>query len=296
MVAHLFLLSESLQYNGTDTDEEVLKKFAAFANDLKYISEYKEENIILVDNRIFDIQVGKDGDIYQFINQLEKDTKRLLQSILYNTSKSVELTVEEITALCKDHNENSCSALIALNDIDYIDSTIIYDKQDWFKFRRSFLGIYPKDARFFIDECKKYYIDFFFHENNKNSVKPILDDFSGKIIFHLSALHDLFPKIKDEGHYNHAELLKKFSIAANLDKHASLEGGGKFRKDLKFDFDKVEPDGSISKESLVCEPHMKLCYNDANDGAYYDHRIYFHFGNPKIHGGKILIAHIGEHL
>ena len=37
-------------------------------------------------------------------------------------------------------------------------------------------------SNYFIDECKKYFPQLYFHENNYNSVDEILDGFSNKMV------------------------------------------------------------------------------------------------------------------
>jgi hypothetical protein len=158
------------------------------------------------------------------------------------------------------------------------------------------LGKYPHsdDGEYFIEECKIYFPNLFFHERNKKEVLYILKDCSGRLVYHLAALND---KLRDsyDIEKERAKALKHFSIVAELDETASPEGDASRKK--KFTFEFINDDGL--SEYVCCEPHLKLCYNDdyPGDTSYStDRRIYFHEGKPNIQQGKILIGHIGKHL
>lgn len=298
MIANFYIIPESL--NSTNlNDEQFLASLENFISEYYKIVEFKEENKIIIQDKIYEIILPNGKSLAEFIfsdnpNVEGKDIsiKKFLSSVF---SKLVheEFSIDDIKDRIKTNSIDSCYGIISLTKIKDVadENQIIYDKDSWLNFRRYHLGLFFGDAKYFIDECKKYYAKLFFHENNYTSSGKILDGFSNKIIFHLSGLNDKLPSLLIKKNYNnHTELLTNFSIEASLDEQASLEGGNKDR--LKFSF--ANKDGKV--ESIVCEPHMKLCCNDTSDGHYYYNRIYFYFGKEDIENSKILVGHIGEHL
>jgi hypothetical protein len=184
------------------------------------------------------------------------------------------------------HNADICYGLIGFNEIEAVapQYQIIYNIQGWYNFRRYFLGLYPKNSEFYIDECKKYFPNLFFHEGNKITVKPLLSECPQRIILHLTALNDKFRDSQRLGLNNLTQVLEHFSRAARLDEVASLEGSAKSKPEFSFEFinDKGQP------EKVRCEAHLKFWVKDR--------RIYFHAGKANIQNGKILVGHIGRHL
>lgn len=112
-----------------------------------------------------------------------------------------------------------------------------------------------------------------------------------KIIYHLSALNDKFKDCTGSG-LNRTQVLEHFSIYANLDESATLEGNAQRKEDFTFSF---QNDSGVD-EKVCCEPHLKLCYSDTDNSYSNDRRIYFHEGKANIQKGRILIGHIGAHL
>jgi len=294
MIAQLYLLSESLAYNGKDTEDDVLKKLNAFVEDLKYINKYREENQIIINPTIYSVNTFKEKNLHDIIKLLERDGRNLLYSVLYNTSNQTDLEMEEIKNECLNHNQNECSAVLAFNIIENISEevVIVYDKQSWFAFRRKFLGKYPQYSDYFIEECKKYFKNLFFHENNKVSVINYLCDFSNKIVKYLSDLNDDFRPFyeQNKNKSNINDLLRQFSVGHDHDEHASLQGNHEKKDMLTFTFNTQE---------ICCEPHLKISKSDRypqDPKDDYAVRIYFHFGLMNVENGRILIGSIGPHV
>jgi hypothetical protein len=91
---------------------------------------------------------------------------------------------------------------------------------------------------------------------------------------------------------NRTQVLERFSIYANLDETATLEGNAQRKENFTFSF----PNDAGTDETVCCEPHLKLCYSDVDKSYSNDRRIYFHEGISNIQDGRILIGHIGDHL
>ena len=191
MIANLYLIADSFQYNGIDSEQEVLNKINALCSDLLYINQYKKENIIIADTKIYTANLFQGKTIFNICDQIDRDSRNLLFNII-NSAKVFDS--QDIVAECHAHNANNCAAILAFNPIPNIpeDITIIYNKKNWFSFRRMMLGKYPQNANYFIEECKKYYLALFFHENNKRVIGAYLQDYSSRFVEYLSYLNDDF--------------------------------------------------------------------------------------------------------
>lgn len=302
MTAELYIVPESFRYKTGIKAEELEEKIKSLADDcFAHIKKHKDENRIYVHPDIYSVDIFSGISISDFLynRQLtskifDRDVIKALRKII-DENKETSYTVETIVNdLLPNHDKNTCYGLICFNKIETIaqDYLIVYNLQNWFVFRRSFLGRYPGNPDYYIDECKKYFVNLFFHEKNKNTIKSIFADCPQKILHHLSALNDVLPEILKEEKQLQV-VLQRLTAAASLDEEASLEG--KKNENLKFSFGNDK--GHF--EDVYCEAHLKLCYNDnyPRDTSYStNRRIYFHPGRDKIQGGKILIGHIGKHL
>jgi hypothetical protein len=298
MIAKFYIVPESLSDENLSNDDFLIS-LENFISDYHNLIEYKDENKIYIQANVYDVELPNGRTLGEFIYSQDLDSKgkdRSLKQFLssvFQKLPTVDISINDIKENIKHNSIDSCVGIISLIKVEEIadENQIIYDKNSWFGFRRYHLALFYGDADYFINECKKYFPDLFFHDNNYLSIGKILTGFSLKIIRHLEGLHDKLPNLLAKKEYsNHTDLLVKFSNEAGLDENATLEGGNKTR--LKFEF--INSDKEI--EELVCEPHMKLCKNDSDDGVYYYYRIYFHFGKENIQDSKILVAHIGDHL
>lgn len=305
MTAHFYLMAESFTNNKTLSNQEIEEKVKRLSEDVVLIYKYKETNKIYTNyNDIYPQVFYESFTIGDFLcrpfelkqNGIDRDVINSIQKII-DRSQETDITSKEVVSeLLGWNDEDNCHGLIAFNKVENFDSQfqVIYGVDGWYKFRRLFLSIYPKNNIYFIDECSKYFPNLFFHSNNKVSVSKILHNCSRKIIYHLSALNDKFKKL-DIKNLNRGQILEKFSIESRLDETASLEGNPNKKPKLTFDF--VDKDHNLIP--VCCEPHLKLCFNDNHpgDNSYSNNRrIYFHEGISTICDSRILIAHIGEHL
>ncbi len=303
MVAEFYIIAESFSQNLNFTKEEIEDKTRSLASDFIEIRKYRETNKLFVHPNIYYIHFINNITISDLLyndeianKNLDRDVRNLLKKIIIE-SQNTDLTTDEVKeVLLPEHNENLCHGLIGFNLIEGINPEfqVVYNIKGWFEFRRHYLKVYPKNEIYFIEECKKYFPNLFFHERNKATVHTIFHNCTQKIVYHLTALNDKFRESQLAG-LNRSEVLKRFSIAAQLDETASLEGNPLQKQALTFPF----INSSKRMEYICCEPHLKLCHNDnyPGDNSYStDRRIYFHEGKTNIQDGKILIGHIGDHL
>lgn len=302
MNAHFYILAESFQNNSNLSDNEIEKKVKHLAEDVSLIHKYKETNKLYTNyEEIYPQIFYSHYTIETFIcspqvlkqNGIDRDVINALQNILQKSEETKITSKEAKEELLSWIDENNCHGIMAFHEIDGFNNNlqVIYGIDGWYKFRRFFLGEYPQNEDFFINECIKYFPNLYFHNRNRQTIKTIFNDCPKKIIYHLSALNDKF-KDCTESRLNRAQVLEHFSIYANLDESATLEGNAQRKKDFTFSFQ----NDSGTDEKVCCEPHLKLCYSDTNNSYSNDRRIYFHEGKANIQKGRILIGHIGTHL
>jgi len=304
MTAEFYIIPESFENTQIFSKDEIEEKIKALAQDFILIKQYKDTNKIYVNPQIYLVVFIGGATILDLLynpaisrKHIDRDVHLALQKIIGESAETDVPSEEIIEVLLPNHNEEECYGLIAFNKMENIKSEyqIVYNINDWYAFRRYFLGLYPHphDGEYFIEECKKYFPCLFFHERNKETVLYLLKDCPKKTVYHLAALND---KFKDSFLFglDRTHTLKHFSLAAKLDEEASLEGDASRKEVLTFDFIN---DKGLS-ERVCCEPHLKLCCNDYHGDTSYstDRRIYFHEGKPNIQQGKILIGHMGKHL
>lgn len=305
MIANLYLPTDSIRYNGIDSEEEVKNKLNSFINDLIYIEQYKSENIIYVGNDIYETKITSDKNIFDVALMLAYEELNLIYSVLGNTSEMCENPLADLIKACQVDTDEECTTIIAFNTINNIPETIhyiIYNKTSWFTFRRVMLGKHHKnDPIFFVDECRKYFTELNFHDNNKIVVGRYLQKSAIKFIKYLSALNDNFKDYKEKNPgMNTNDMLANFSRFNKMDDLASLQANPTKKPLLTFDFEAINSITNQSfKKSILCEPHLKICYPDNPtdpERNNYCARIYFHFGDTEVQNGKVLIGSIGPHV
>ncbi|MBK7108862.1 MAG: hypothetical protein IPH61_06895 [Bacteroidetes bacterium] len=309
MVAELYIVAESFANNTNFTTPEIESKTKSLANDFVYIKKYSETNRLFVHPDIYAVNFITGVSLSDLLHNpkiakehLDRDVYGALQNIIDKSATTTHTSQEVIEVLLPEYNENLCHGLIAFNPVPSVqpELQIVYHLQGWFEFRRHFLGLYPKNENFYIDECIKYFPNLYFHERNRTTISAIFDDCPKKIIYHLTALNDKF-KLIDKAGRNRTQVLEAFSITAELDETASLEGNAARKDDFTFTFSNHQK----KEVNVCCEPHLKLCFSDTSNAYSNERRIYFHEGIERIQDGeiieiiqdgKILIGHIGGHL
>ncbi|KAA6336991.1 hypothetical protein EZS27_014899 [termite gut metagenome] len=302
MIAHFYILAESFHNNSNLSNEDIEEKVKRLAEDVKLIHKHRGTNKLYVNySEIYPKIFYSHYTIEDFIcipqvlkkEGIDRDVINSIQNILQK-AEATEITSQEAKEeLLFWIDEDNCHGIIAFHTINGFDNNlqVIYGIDGWYKFRRYFLGEYPKNEIFFIDECMKYFPNLYFHDRNRQSVRDILHNCPKKIIYHLSALNDKFKDCIEEG-LNRTKVLEHFSIYAKLDEIATLEGDAKRKENFTFLF----PNNFGEDEKVCCEPHLKLCYSDIDNSYSNNRRIYFHEGKFNIQDGRILIGHIGVHL
>lgn len=299
MTTEFYLLERSFRYKEGISENEIEDKIINLSNDYSYIRKYKDADKIYVHDSIYSEIIFPSISVQDVLYDREKNKnfdKDVITAlrIIIDRSENTDIPADEIVHLLEEHSEEKVIGIICLHRIDDIAKQyLVYNQNNWIQFHRYFLGIYPKDSEYFYNESLKYFQELFLHKRNIDTISDILQDFSERIVFHLSCLNDKFNTYK-KNPYNRNQTLKEFSIACKLDEEASSEGNITRKNDFTFTF---KNDNGM-EENVCCEPHMKLCRSNhyPGDKEYYFNRIYFYEGKRNIENGKILVGHIGKHL
>lgn len=303
MKADLYLFNSSFIYKNGITLNELYTQIQELFITIKYIREISsiinDADRILRYEGIYEINIYQNLTMSQFLHDpsihinIPRDIKRALTLIVDHAGTS-NLNETDVKNVLTNNNRNNLNGLLILHSIifDEIDSTLIIKrKEQWYKFHRCFLARNPIDERNFYNECKKYFPQISFHPNVESSLNRLeggLEKFAVSIIYNLIQLNDHFRSYHNPS--NRIETLRLFSSGRNVE--ATPEGNASKKPVLTFEF----IDESFNRVLVCCEPHLKLSKSDSTgDTHFYFNRIYFHEGRPNIEGGKILVAHIGNH-
>ncbi|MCZ7357681.1 MAG: hypothetical protein O8C66_01480 [Candidatus Methanoperedens sp.] len=307
MRADLFLFNSSFTYKDGITLDNLITQIKELNNTIKYIKEHNSkfkinEDCIYKNDSIYYLEIYQNYTISNFLFTPEisinipHDIKKTFM-ILLDRANTRNLNEQEVVDLVKSNSGSNLNGLLILHSINLdeheIDSTVIIKtKEQWYKFHRYFLAKNPIDELNFYNEARKYFTQINFHPHVEISLGRLeggLERFAGSIIYNLAQLNDKFKSYRNK--YDLVETLRRFSSECNVD--ASLEGNADKKPALTFVF----TDDNSNPVQVCCEPHLKLSKSDSTgDTHFYYNRIYFHEGKPNIDKGKILVAHIGNHL
>jgi hypothetical protein len=158
MIAHFYLLAESFQNNSNLRNNDIEDKIKRFAEDVMLIRKYKETNKLYVNyNEIYPQLFYSHYTVEEFIcapqklkqNGVDRDVINAWQTILQKSEKTKITSQEAKEVLLAWIDENNCHGLIAFHQIDELDEhlQVVYGIDGWYKFRRYFLGKYPKKMK-----------------------------------------------------------------------------------------------------------------------------------------------------
>lgn len=317
MIAYLNIHPYNFVYNGTDSEDDVAEKLLSLVSDMRDIYyNHSEENKFKCHEEILSCPIFQQINIIDFaVEHLQNDEQALFFSVFCNTSNSFNCSIEELCNICcYKEDEEVVNSMLVLNSSSYKPSPVspsqfdkyevIFNRQSWISLRRQILGNHPGCPKGFIAECCIYFPNLFFHDNCVSSLSEdnYLACIPRKIVYYLSALNDSFKMIREKhkDRENDANsILEDFSGHCCLDEAGSLQGDPKTKYLRKFVFG--YNDNNVKKQiEMECEPHLKIESHDKNYSgrisAPFHPRIYFHFGQQYVEGGKILIGSIGPHL
>lgn len=303
MKLSFYITSDSFGLPGCSSKrlEEIVDKLFELS---KEISRDSNKDSLSVTSEAYNI-VWKGhplSEVWTDTCQMDKDLKVMIQRILQEYSKSVDFDKAKIDEFILSNNEQERTVIIKATDNkgSINEDVLDVENKDWFGIHREFLGKYPVNCDYFIEECRIYFPYIYFHDRTKGSVRQILTEFSERIVHHLSGLNDKLRMLQNTfGEMSREGILEVLSKKeyGNFDEVATLEGNASKKQNFTFEFP-INPKSS-AVEKVCCEPHIKLCYanRESGDVSYHtDKRIYFHEGKSHIQGGKVLVGHIGKHL
>ncbi|WP_341228319.1 hypothetical protein [uncultured Arcticibacterium sp.] len=300
MKAEFYLLNESFDSINPD--------ISSFEDSIGLLSE-DTENIksngdsILRHNDIYEVNIGNNTPLYKYLFEGDlnsrNSSKKYLMKII-DRAKETNWSNSDIKDLVKDQETaDFCNEKKAYGFISYggkaikgLEKYTISNIKTWFSFHRYFLGKYPCEPYYFIDECRKNFPYIHIHTRVKMEIDKTDGgwiNFTQSFVKGLSCLNDTLPYYLEKSYVRKRDLLT-FSASVGID--VTPEGNLKHKPNMTFEFSTVN-----GLKKVCCEPHMKFNQSDkVGDNTYYKNRIYFYESDPDIENGKILVGHIGQHI
>ena len=293
MIANLYICNRSFNWNGKDSLIDFKTKMYKFQKMIEKVSEHKEDNMIFVFKEglmTTTILPGVDfvkllSDREFAIENIGHECYVILMGMLKHC-KETKAKLHDIKEYMTIEDSDNCHGVIVFSPIKNLDGKyqVISTVEGWFRFRRYYLGKFPKDTHFFLEECKKYFPALMIHSSNNSTLRWYLNSHPQVIVRYLSSLNDHFSKEFLDSGYDLVNFLPLFAAKYDIEE-ASLEGN----KDDKFYF---QFDDELNKLAY-CEAHLKM-YHDDNGNDNQHCRIYF--CKPQHQEKFLYVGHIGDHL
>ncbi len=299
MTADLYVDARSFEYNGTDSDIEVLNKLYCFRNLFSRVN-LKENRFYFNNDEFPETQLLADGTtcgmlLFGTHGNINHDVRGVfLLLISRNIYRSTTFNREQIDSLIGLHDENSCSAKVVLNRSDESEITkhVVATYDDWLIFRSYMLGLYPGDSSKFYSECKKLFDNLNFSDDHKHLTDEVLVSHSIKICDALCKMSRfMLPQYE-------AFVGSNIDFPHNFAKNHGFDDGsfqGTKNNQLKAMF-KVS--GKHEPVEKICEPHFKFNSPDIEKRTHPDINQYcrIYFVMPQKNDKEILIGAIRRHV
>lgn len=317
MKAHLYLHTNFLRHHTPDTEEVVAAKLSCLARDLVEIKRVDpNKNVIHTGEGIYktDMYPGK-NIVTMSMDHLGREERNLMLSVLGNTSTECDLMLNDLLELSTyTPDEQECHAPIVMNHgnltedfqhyLSFDTYNIVYGLKSWYHLRHQILGNHPGDEEHFRSCCLKYFPNLFFDEHSWADIKPYIERIPRKIVYHLSCMNDHMRHFYDEAENKDGNsVLEAFSAKFGFEKMGSLQRDQDDKPKLTKAFNYVNANHEERSKELCCECHFKIDKFDDNykrvrgdNEDDFRARIYFHFGDQDIAGGKVIVYQIGPHV
>jgi len=277
--------------------QDLRDRIEHLASDCEFIRDHSEviyrhpsiyEEKLWSEHRVLDVLY-----MPEVSEELGRDHHYFFQVIIDHSTETL-VENEDLLELLPAHDQSLVNGLLCLHDVPEVDRRYcVYNRNDWFAFRRYFLGLYPISEEWFVSQCTILFPEIHFQNQINNTLRTLegggLSNFCIAIIYCLTCLNDKFKSCLNIN--NIPDSLRRFTSISGIE--TSNEGNAARRDDLSFSFRNKDN----VMELVYCEPHMRLSQSDrSGDNTYRYNRIYFHPGKDHIAEGKILVGHIGGHL
>lgn len=317
MKANLFLHTDSLKCNGTDSETAYLEKLSKLFDDLMEIrNSYSADNSILVSSSLCyggeALFQGK--DIYAIAEMLDHEEKNFIYSLMGSTADVFDESLSDVEKKCAyREDETECNTIVYLNKpvdgkltypiiyIEFDKYQIVYGKETWHTMRRQIMGNHPGTPKEFMDECKIHFPNIVFHQNCEVSIEGYLDLIPRKIVYYLSCMNDkLREHLKEKTITDENAFLADFCGMYGFEEAGSRQGTPKKKSQYQFSFLKEGcEDCATNYVTVTCDPHMKIKSCDSNCKKHptdFVGRIYFHYGVDEVAKDKVIVGSIGPHI
>lgn len=293
MIANLYICNRSFNWNGKDSLIDFKTKMYKFQKMIEKVSEYKEDNMLFVfKDGLMNTTILPGVDFVKLLCDHEFAVENIghecyvILLAMLKHCKETKAKLHDIKEYMTIEDSDNCHGVIVFSPIKNLRKKfqVISTVEGWFRFRRCYLGKYPKNTSFFLEECKKYFPALMIHSSNHSALRGYLESHPQIIIRYLSLLNDHFLKEFLHSGSDLVSFLPMFAKEYNIE-GASLEGS----KDPKFYF---QFDDEI-KKLAYCEAHLKM-YHDDNGNDNQHCRVYF--SKPQAQEKFLYVGHIGNHL
>ena len=299
MTADLYVYAGSFEYNGTDSDIEVLNKLQSF-RDLFSRVDLKENRFFFNNEEFLATTLLADGTtcemlIYQRPEDVNRDIRNIFLSLITKgIYKTTSVSGAEIDGFIGVHDETSCSAKVVLNRPDQCDITkhVVANYDDWLVFRAHMLGLYPGDSTIFYSECAKLFDNLNFSNEYMHLTDEVLVSHPIRIcdaLCHISRF--MLPEYESfEG--------SNIDFPQNFAGNHGFDGGsfqGKKDDQLIAHFN---INGNVTPIERICEPHFKFNTPDEDKQNNPDINKYcrIYFVMPRKGDKEIYIGSIRRHV
>lgn len=317
MLAHLYLHSNFLRHNGSDTEEMVADKLKTMAEDFVKIKSLDAgNNIVHTGDGIYKIDLYPGKKLIPLCQQyLDREERTLMLAYTYNSSPQCDLKLSDLLKICVySPEETVCHAAIIFNHTDntfdsknylqFEQYNIVYGIQSWYHLRQQILGNHPGNVDEFKKSCIKFFPNLFFDNHSWVGIEPYLSCIPRKIVYHLTCMNDFLRDFYDKSDDKAGNtVLGNFSMEFGFEKKGSLQRDQDKKPLLMCKFNYLDSNQHEREKELCCECHFKINSFDDNyipkqedKKDEFRARIYFHFGDPEIQNNRVLIYQIGPHV
>ena len=222
------------------------------------------------------------------------------------SSGTIQTEKEALEFATKEpYSDGSAYTFLNLSDKEegmFSEANYIVDSASLNVFNTDLLKVYPVSEEHFMARSELIFDNLTFHPDTLETLKTVKSGtFRDHTIQIVQGLHTLkyaqenLASTTSDNEADRTQISEWSSQFGDNTLSCTRQGSNKLRYDFSFD-------DSDDTESINCESHLKLNFNNngdkieerGKDGAHYN-RLYF---GIHMHNGakKLLVAHIGEHL
>lgn len=291
MISHCIFATDTVAYiSGASKLYDIIDELLSIMECMINNGTTIEYPIALEEEKCFEI------DFYNWLYEDKQDPK------MRDVMKELQIKISRAEEISNDEYARQYAAVETMNGSQSLVMCLfgskknilcIYNEKQYWGAKQWFLANYIQHSEF-VSELEGCFPQIYFHEHVRSSFNTLNGDFILErplIVKHLKSLNDFYCEFQkySEDHLCFRKIAEEFQNKTEIE--CSTQAGRAGVRNLQFMF---ENNKTQEKEVICCELHTKIKWYGM-DKQNQD-RIYFHPGRPEIENGKILVAHIGNHL